>query len=195
MAGGRLENTALERRDGGSAVGCTGAEALAAGAACSPLRALRLSGCSLSPTPTTRSLRHSLELQSHPGLVAKENSLRPKPGVGFFQAGGGPAAPEHRCPLGTGTRGGCGGFARRRGPVPPQLTRFTVLPVLSELLKTSAWFLLSLTRLIMFAQPPCRLCSPGELAGRQRNSAGSVSVCFGAAVEASLLVACSHPFS
>lgn len=130
-----------------------------------------------------------------PGARCQRKLPAAKARSGVFSGRGGPAAPEHRCPLGMGTRGGCGGFARRRGPVPPQLTRFTVLPVLSELLKTSAWFLLSLTRLIMFAQPPCRLCSPGELAGRQRNSARSVSVCFGAAVEASLLVACSHPFS
>lgn len=108
---------------------------------------------------------------------------------------GEPAAPGHRCPLGTGTRGGWSGFARHQEPMPPELTCFAMLPVLSELLKPSTWFLLSLTRLIMFAQPPCRLCSPGERAGRQRNSAGSVAACFGAAVEASLLVASSHPFS
>lgn len=126
-----------------------------------------------------------MELQSHCGLGAKENSLWAKQG--------GLAAPGHRCPRGRDSQSGWSSFAPRPEPAPRELTHFSVLLVLPELLKPSARLLRSLARLIVFAQPPCRLCSRGEHAGRWRNSAGSVAVCSGAAVEASLLVAFSHP--
>lgn len=150
----------------------------------------------LLPVPSTHS-----QVTSAPGEIAIAPGARCQGKLPVVKAGrgickqGGPAAPGHRCPLGMGTRGSWSSFSRCREPVLLELTCFALLLILSELLKPSAWFLLSLTWLIMFAQPPCRLCSPGECAGRQRNSAGSVAVCFGAAVEALLLVASSHPFS
>lgn len=92
------------------------------------VHALSFLGCFLSPAP------QQLELQSHQGLGAKENSLWAKQW--------GLAAPGHRCPLGRDSHSGWSSFAPR--PEPRELTHFSVLLVLPELLKPSAWLLRSL---------------------------------------------------
>jgi len=109
------------------------------------------------------------------GLGVKESSLWSKPGEGFAGRG------ERWASLPAGD-----GHTR---------AVFVTLPVLPELLKPSVWFLLSLTRLIMFAQPLCRLCSPGERAARQRNNAGSTAAWVSVQRRNPCLVASIHPFS
>lgn len=75
-------------------------------------------------------------MQSQRGLGAKESSLWAKQW--------GLAAAGHRCPLGRDTQSGWSGFAPRPEPAPRELTHFSVLLVLPELLKPSAWLLRSL---------------------------------------------------
>lgn len=171
---GRLENTALERQGGGSAAGHT------AGTGASLCTHTEFFG--LLPPPSTHS---SWNCNHTAGLEPKKTPCGQSRGdwqpQGIAVHGG------------RDSQSGWSSFAPRPEPAPRELTHFSVLLVLPELLKPSARLLRSLTRLIVFAQPPCRLCSRAEHAGRWRNSAGSVAVCSGVAVEASLLVAFSHP--
>lgn len=78
-----------------------------------------------------------------------------------------------RCLQARGTGAPGDGHTQRLKQLRCQLTHFTMLPGLSELLKPSSWLLLSLTWLIVFAQPPCRLCSLGERVGRLRIALGA----------------------
>lgn len=123
--------------------------------------------CSFTPALTARSLQHPLEPQSHSELGAKKTSperrLQPQA----------VAAQQRSTPCGWGS------FAGHREPVALELTCSATLLVLSESLKPPAWVLLSLARPILFAQPPCRLRSPGERSGRQSSSAGSLALSCG----------------
>lgn len=188
MAGGRLRNSFGERGWGSTAghTASAGAKALAAGAA-ALLCVHQGFGAARSPQhpqpghfSTHWDCNHSLgsmPRKAHCGQ-SPERCLQAR---GDWQPRAGDRHPRWPKQLSS-------------PPALPGLTCFTTLPVLSELLKLSTWFLLSLTWFIMFAQPLCRLCAPGEHARRQRNSAGSVSVCLGAAAEAFLLVAPGHAF-
>lgn len=187
--------TAFERRDGGALLDTQPVREPKLLQWRLLLRCVCTKVLGLLPLPSTHS-----QVTSAPVAIAiiARALCQGKLAVGKSQRGvcrqGGTGSPGHRCPQRTDTHGGPSSFAHRQEPALPGLTCFTTLPILSELLKLSAWFLLSLTLLIMFAQPPCRLCALGERARRQGNSAGSMSACFGAAAEAFLLVAPGHAF-